>query len=303
MDRSSEARTLRQINRRTRRAVDLSKPMVLIESLTSRLEQADADIGALSNDLGGRIGALSNDLGGRIGALSNDMGPMSNSLIELEGDFDALSREPGPPGPQSVLGPQGESIVGPPGPPGRDGVTTWSTIDRPDWTNLISFPNIGVYMLPPVETNYDLVVKNSLIPSANTTNNLGQKDLRYLNVRSENVACSNIDFHSGGNFVGTFNGSYDSLRNKPEISQPGYYEVLPFFPDKSLTLITARNDLISGLNLERTGPISWFRTDRIMCMKMSCLNGPISQVGTHELSHQAATIFYVDNRFLSYTPT
>jgi hypothetical protein len=182
MDRSSEARTLRQINRRTRRAVDLSKPMVLIESLTSRLEQADADIGALSNDLGGRIGALSNDLGGRIGALSNDMGPMSNSLIELEGDFDALSREPGPPGPQSVLGPQGESIVGPPGPPGRDGVTTWSTIDRPDWTYLISFSHIGPYTFPPVQTNFNFVVGNNVTPSANLVFNMGQKDLRFLNV-------------------------------------------------------------------------------------------------------------------------
>jgi len=65
--------------------VDLSEPLVLIESLTSRLELADADIGALSSDLGGCIGALSNDMGGRIGALSNDLGgrigALSNSLI------------------------------------------------------------------------------------------------------------------------------------------------------------------------------------------------------------------------------
>ena len=37
-------------------AVDLSEPMGLIESLTSRLDLADADIGALLNYLG----ALSN---------------------------------------------------------------------------------------------------------------------------------------------------------------------------------------------------------------------------------------------------
>jgi hypothetical protein len=33
------------------------------------------------------------------------------------------------------------------------------------------------------------------------------------------------------------------------------------------------------------------------------LNGPISQVGTPELSHQATNIFYVDNRLLSYNTT
>jgi len=33
------------------------------------------------------------------------------------------------------------------------------------------------------------------------------------------------------------------------------------------------------------------------------LNGPISKVGTPELSHQAANKGYVDNRFIAYTPT
>jgi hypothetical protein len=36
---------------------------------------------------------------------------------------------------------------------------------------------------------------------------------------------------------------------------------------------------------------------------MSGLNGPISQVGTPELSHQVANKGYVDNRFIAYTPT
>ena len=36
---------------------------------------------------------------------------------------------------------------------------------------------------------------------------------------------------------------------------------------------------------------------------MSVLNGPISQVGTPELCHQAANKGYVDNRFIAYTRT
>ena len=58
MDRFSDPRTLRQINGRTRLTVELNEPLGLIESLTSYLELADADIGALSNDTGERIGAL-----------------------------------------------------------------------------------------------------------------------------------------------------------------------------------------------------------------------------------------------------
>ncbi len=36
---------------------------------------------------------------------------------------------------------------------------------------------------------------------------------------------------------------------------------------------------------------------------MSVLNGPISQVGMPELSHQAANKSFVDNQFIAYTPT
>jgi hypothetical protein len=92
-----------------------------------------------------------------------------------------------PPGADSIVpgpqGPPGESIVSPQGPPGADGTgSPWVTLDRPHWTDLISFSNIGPYVLPPVETNFDIVVQNNVTPSANTTYNLGQKDLRFLNV-------------------------------------------------------------------------------------------------------------------------
>jgi len=38
-------------------------------------------------------------------------------------------------------------------------------------------------------------------------------------------------------------------------------------------------------------------------MEMSVLNGPISQVRTPELFHQAGNKGYVDNHFIAYTPT
>jgi hypothetical protein len=164
----------------------------------------------------------------------------------------------------------------------------WSTIDRPDWIDLISFS----YMLPPVETNYDLVMQNNVTPSAKTTYNLGQKDLRYLNVWSDLVACSNVAFHSGENFIGVFDGSYDSLRGKPKLSPPDHFETLTFFPDKSLTLTAQSNNIISGLNLEAAGPqLSWKRADRMICTEMSVLNGPISQVGLCELVIKLPTKF------------
>ncbi len=53
MDCSLEARSLRQVNGRTRLAVDLSEPLALIESLPSHFELTDADISALLNSLVG----------------------------------------------------------------------------------------------------------------------------------------------------------------------------------------------------------------------------------------------------------
>ena len=118
------------------------------------------------------------------------------------------------------------------------------------------------------------------------------------------MACSNIALHSGGNFIGAFSDSYNELCDKLEFSQPEYFETLSFFSDKSLTLKAQSNNIISGLILEAAGlPLTWFRVDRMIFTEMSVLNGPISQVGTPELSHQAAKKFYVDNRPLSYNPT
>ena len=118
------------------------------------------------------------------------------------------------------------------------------------------------------------------------------------------MACSNIGFHSGGNFVGTFDGSYASLRDKPEHSQPDHFETLTFFLDKSLTLTAQSNNIISGLKLETSGPqLSYFLADRIVCNETSLANGLIENLANPELFHQAANKVYVDNRFLSYTPT
>jgi hypothetical protein len=152
------------------------------------------------------------------------------------------STVPWPKGDEGDIGDPGpldadSSIPGPRGRDGVDGASSWSTIDRPGWTDLVSFSNIGPYMLPPVETNFDIFVVNSVTPSANTTYILGQKDLRYLNLWSDLVTCSNFGFHSDGVFIRAFSGSYDDLRDKPSFSQLGYYDSVSFFSDKSLTLI------------------------------------------------------------------
>ena len=62
MDRSSDARALRQVNGRTRLVMDLSEPLGLIESLSSRL---DDEVNGLSN----AIDPLSNEFGAHIGEL------------------------------------------------------------------------------------------------------------------------------------------------------------------------------------------------------------------------------------------
>ncbi len=135
---------------------------------------------------------------------------------------------------------------------------------------------------------------------------MGQHDLRYLNVWSDVDICSTIGFNQGGDFIRSFSGSYTELRDKPTggVGAPEYYEALPFFPDKSLTLTAQSNNLISGLALEASGAqLSYFRVDRLVCNELSVLNGPIKNVAYPELPHHAATKGYVDQRFLAYTPT
>ena len=113
-----------------------------------------------------------------------------------------------------------------------------------------------------------------------------------------------VGFNSGGNFIGTCSGSYNELRDKPTFGAPDFYETLHFFPDKSLTLTAESNNPISGLNLETTGlQLSWIRANWLIYIKMSVLNGPISQIDAPELLHRAANKGYVDNRFIAYTPT
>ncbi len=150
--------------------------------------------------------------------------------------------------------------------------------------NLISFSNVCQYMIPPIETNVDFVVHNSVTPSANTSFNLRQRDLRILNIQADLIACSNIGFQKDGVFVGAFSGNYLELRDIPESSssQPVFYESLSFFPDKFLTLVAQSNSQISGLSLNSTGiqPSYLVRADRIVCNEMSLLNGPIENVAS-----------------------
>ncbi len=83
---------MRQINGLTRLAMDLNEPLAVIESLTFRLELAHADIGALSKKHDERPHRRSLERSRRAHrALSNDVGALSNSLVDLEGDFDVLS--------------------------------------------------------------------------------------------------------------------------------------------------------------------------------------------------------------------
>ena len=95
-------------------------------------------------------------------------------------------------------------------------------------------------MLPPEETNYDIVVQNSVTPSANVVWNPGQYDLRYSNVWCDKIACNNLVFHDNGEEVGAFSGNYNELRDNLTINEgggaPEYYETHYFFPDKTLNL-------------------------------------------------------------------
>ena len=71
------------------------------------------------------------------------------------------------------------------------------TKDGSEWTDLVSYSIIGSFMLPPEETHFDLVDLNSVTPSVNLTWNVGEKDLRCLNVLSKFVCCSDLILQNG----------------------------------------------------------------------------------------------------------
>jgi len=49
--------------------------------------------------------------------------------------------------------------------------------------------------------------------------------------------------------------------------------------------------------------LSYFRADRAMAIDMSVVNGPINNIASPTLFHQAAAKSYVDNRFFAYIYT
>jgi hypothetical protein len=65
--------------------------------------------------------------------------------------------------------------VGPPGTTSFNEIT-----DKPTWVGKFSYDDIGQYMDPAQPSNFDIVVSDSLTPSANSTCNLGQDLMRFL---------------------------------------------------------------------------------------------------------------------------
>lgn len=132
----------------------------------------------------------------------------------------------GPQGPSGATGPQGPQ--GPQGPAGSDanvpgwvastqgavvGLTnfggnldwsrinnkpseTWSTISgRPTWTDKFDYQEIGQYMDPPVPSNFDVIISDSLTPGLNDAYNLGQDQLRWRYVYTRDLRVLNeIEF-------------------------------------------------------------------------------------------------------------
>jgi hypothetical protein len=74
------------------------------------------------------------------------------------------------------------------------GTTSWSGItDKPTWIGKISYDDIGQFMDPVQTSNFDLVLYDSLTPSADSTYNLGQDLRRFLFGYFERVRLSGND--------------------------------------------------------------------------------------------------------------
>ena len=110
------------------------------------------------------------------------------------------------------------------------GNAEWSALtNRPEWTNHFAWENIGQYLINPEQTNFDIVAANSITPSAHKTYNLGQQGRRWAYVYADEVRSRGIGFFDTDPFQSTyFTGSYNELRDKPDIPAP------PVLPDLSI---------------------------------------------------------------------
>jgi hypothetical protein len=102
---------------------------------------------------------------------------VDNAISAIEGEAQGAPGERGPRGFPGVDGSDGQSIVGPAGPAGT---TSWGGLtDMPAWVSKFSFSDIGQFMDPAEQSNFDVVASDSLTPSANSTFNLGQDVRRW----------------------------------------------------------------------------------------------------------------------------
>jgi hypothetical protein len=99
---------------------------------------------------------------------------VDDAVADVEG-APGERRPRGFPGADGADGADGQSIVGPPGTTPFSGIT-----DKPTWVDKFSYDDIGQCMDPAQPSNFDIVVSDSLTPSANSAFNLSQDLRRFL---------------------------------------------------------------------------------------------------------------------------
>jgi hypothetical protein len=173
--------------------------------------------------------------------------------------------------------------------------TTWSTIDRPEWTNQFGWANVGPFISPAETTNFDIITNNSITPVSHQVYNLGQRYRRYNLVHTNFINCTTAVFDDGVRQT-YFSGSYNELRDRPaSVGQPDYYDRLDFFSDKRLSLTTMSTTEFSGLKLN-----GLLDCQKIQVNILSVLGGEITNIGYPDFSHSATPKSYVDSRAPSW---
>jgi hypothetical protein len=86
--------------------------------------------------------------------------------------------------------------------PANSSVGTWSTLaENPEWTAKMSYSNIEPLMYPATSTNLAVVVSDSITPMFTRTYNIGQDQLRWKHIFSDNVVCETIWFSQPGSYT------------------------------------------------------------------------------------------------------
>jgi hypothetical protein len=195
-----------------------------------------------------------------------------------------------------------------------DGTTSWSGItDKPAWVDKFTYENVGPFMDLARPSNFDIVVSDSITPSAVSAFNIGQDLRRFLFGDFERVRISATSPHNEDEavpykfmreYVAEFVANWADIRGRPcwtdFITSGGTTDTV--FPngdsmsDLGDTSTRWRNMYIKNISASSVIKTVVFEADSLIVNNYASFNGNrLESVGTPTSDQDAATKKFVDD--------